>query len=267
MYPTKTMLAGFAPPTRRQWALADASGCGRIIFGLDDEDDDSRGADRTDYADVWKPRPQWRAGRLESSIAEGHRRGYAVGVHYWGRPVVSWMDEAHRYCRQVHAACGLEFVMGDFERHAVKMDAVTGGYPDGWKGVARHIVKDWGVAEYEDAFPGWPLYGLALYGLPTEWGLELVGELLRAGVLIEVLLMIYNADPALYARCIKAWVAKGIPVDVLTVGFGTYGDHNTRAGMLAAVQAAKNEGATRGAWWSLRTTNTAEAQTIKDAPL
>lgn len=254
MLPGKTMFAGFAPPSDRHWRVLESSGCEMIIFGLDDEDDDRRGVDPSDYHDTWKPRSQWRAGRLEAAIGRAHSMGVATGVHYWVRPVRKWLDEAHDYIRRLHAAHRISVVMGDIERYALRMKPALGGFAD-WSDVLDSIERAWAPPKYSTVFPGWPSYAIASYGLPnpiTRAAAE--REFVRDNVL-----MVYDADVSLYVRCVEAWATLGLGAKTV-MGYGTYAD--APRNLEEAHNKVTIAGVERSAFWSLRSTNTAESKRI-----
>lgn len=222
----RTVLLGFGPSgSPEDIAICHAVGATTVILGLDNEDDDLNGVDRSDYADVWSLRPQLRKGRAEATLRAYKDAGFKVGVHVWGRPVELWMRGALAGARALHAAVGLDIIMVDWERHGGKMDPVKGGFAS-WPDFVRWLDRASRQPPTNDAdAPPWPELWLACYGYPNARALDLV----RLGSVGGVLPMVYGdlkhtgLDPLpVFGRSAELLHAALRPEQLLVMGVGAY---------------------------------------------
>lgn len=274
--PRRIFFAGFRPPTDDEIAWLAKSGCELVILGLDDEDDDRRGVDPTDYADTWELRAPWRNGKLEQAIDKLHAAGLLVGVHYWLRPVRKWLDGAHGFLRDLLITHDLFVVMGDFERHGLRMDPVKGGFTS-WEDFVDFLEREW--QEPPSSAPWdtrWPLYSLAVYG----WQGKRSGWLAEMVTVAFVVLMVYGDRAhagstsealALYRSCWRQWSAD---VDVgaeIVMGCGTYGQARVEENVSGPSFMARThelltaEGCHHRAFWSLPNCRTAPYRAAVEA--
>lgn len=256
------VFAGFNEVDAAEIKVLHEVGATRVIIGLDNQDDDTRGVDPTDYDDDWHIRPQLQDGRLEASYERLLNDGFEVGAHWWVRPVETWETQARAFILSLadryHGAEPFTAV-GDVELFALHLAATRGGFAS-----FEDFVAWWGRGwlrppTTEDDLR-WPRLAAAVYASPNPRSRLLV----RSTAVSEVIPMAYGnvkqfgaelPSRGLLPRTIAAWSAELRDDQALTVGMGAYdqarGDLDDQRVMIASAQALVARGIKRAAYWQL----------------
>lgn len=256
--------AGFNEVDKREIEILTELGAYRVIIGLDNQDDDRRGIDRTDYDDDWEPRVQLQGGRLERSYERLLNAGFEVGAHWWMRPVDKWEEQARTFMLDL---AGRYYgndpftAVADVELFALHMRVIAkhAGYP-----TFEAFVQAWGNRWLR---PGpsvedlrWPRLAVAVYAKPNPRSVIVAAHV----AVLETITMGYGNvklfGPELPARrlipdTIEDWSAHLREGQLLTLGMGAYdqarGDYDDREVMISSAKAAAARGIDRLIYWQL----------------
>jgi len=256
-----TVFAGFNEVDVKELAYLKKIGCQRCIIGLDNEDDDRKGLDRSDYFDSWELRPQLRGGRLERSYERLQNEGILCGAHYWMRPMVKWEEEAQaKIIELAKKYGGPEFTaMSDIEYFAHKMSYKRAGF-DSWEAVVEWWNAHWSPPPSDGQHPWWPKFTVAVFPFPNHRSEPLA----RCSAVQEVTPMTYgnrkhwHGDPrTLLERSIREWREVLPSTTRLVQGMGAFsqarGDRSEYKVMMDSGRFVAKAGIDGVAYWQLET--------------
>lgn len=256
------VFAGFNEVDAAEIKVLHEVGAHRVIIGLDNQDNDTRGVDPTDYDDDWELRPQLQGGRLERSFERLLNEGFEVGAHWWVRPVEKWETQARTFILSLadryHGAEPFTAV-GDIELYLLRLAATRGGFAS-FEEFAAWWGRCWLRPPTTVDDLRWPRLAVAAYASPNPRSVLLA----RLAAVSELISMAYgnvalfgSALPAsgLLPRTIREWSAELRDDQELTIGMGAYdqarGDRDDQRVMISSAQALVARGVKRAAYWQL----------------